>query len=82
MFLDMMVTFLGMIALDFIWGFYTRRITEGRALHASLYALFITALNGIVVINFVREPALLVAAMAGAFIGTYLSVKIDHKEEN
>lgn len=73
------VVYVGMAWVDICYALYTRRVTEGRALQSGLLAALLLALGGYVVISYTSHAILLLPACLGAFTGTYLAVRLDHK---
>lgn len=69
----------GMTILDFVWARYTAACAEKKAMLASLNASGIMILNGLVTIVYVNEPRMIVPAVVGAFIGTYLSIWMSNR---
>ena len=66
------LVFLAVAALDVAWARYTRAVGGRKATRAAVWAVAIYALGALVTIEYVREPWLLVPAVAGAFIGTWI----------
>ena len=67
--------------LDFIWAIYTRKVTAGHALHAGLYASVIFAVNAYVVDSFIKDNAVVIPAVMGAFVGTYAAITWDKRRK-
>jgi hypothetical protein len=74
-----LAAFAAMFILDWVYAVYTRRVAEGRALPAASYAAVLYAISGSLTLAIVHDPRLLPAAIAGAFAGTYFSVRRDSK---
>jgi len=72
--------FLAVIVLEYAFAFYTRKTTEGVEYSAGAWAAFIILLNAIVTLLYVSDKALIPAAMAGAFIGTIIAIKVDNRK--
>jgi hypothetical protein len=70
------MVFFAMFALDFVWARYTYAMTAKRAGAASGYAGAIVLLSGTAAIGYTSDPWLLVPAVCGAVMGTWLAVKI------
>lgn len=67
--------FIAMTALDFVWAEYTKAVAAKRPVRAALTASCIIALSGVVTTQYVENHYLLVAAVMGAFCGTYLAMR-------
>lgn len=70
-----LIVFAAMFALDFVWAVYTQACANGTALSASFYAVGIIVLSGTAQIGYVTDYWLLIPAAAGAFLGTFASLK-------
>lgn len=69
------VVFLAMFGLDFVWSYYTRAITNHIAASAAHWSVGILVLNGVVTRGYVEDWTLFFPAVAGAWLGTYASIK-------
>jgi len=69
------------IAIDYAYVAYTKRIVANKAVPAGVYAAIIYALNSFVVISFVKEPIIILAAIIGTFFGTILAVRLEERRE-
>lgn len=67
------VAFFSMLALDIVWGYYTRHVVDRQAHRAATFAAFIVLFNGINTLTYVGTPITLIAVIAGAYAGTWLS---------
>lgn len=75
-----LTVFLVMAILDFIWAKYTYHTAAKRAFPAAVYAGLIMTCNGVVVTSYVHDIYMIGPAIAGAFVGTYTSIKWFAKE--
>ena len=75
MFLQVITTFLAMLAVDYFFGKYTIATAERKPLSASNWGVGILLANSIVVMEYVHDHWLVLAAAAGSWLGTYLSVR-------
>jgi uncharacterized membrane protein YfcA len=73
---QILLTFGGMVVLDFVWARYTIAITKKYAVVGGGYAALIMVLNGTVTLTYVHDPWMIIPAAAGAFVGTYIGSKI------
>lgn len=74
--------FAAMAALDFVWARYSVACAHRRPLAAAAYAALIVVFNGPVVISYVDNHWLLAPAIAGAFFGTWVSLRKSAGELN
>jgi hypothetical protein len=63
---------------NFLWGGYISAVSGKQAVRAAAWSMAIAIVGGVIAINFVRAPVLLVSLAAGSFVGTYLSVVSDN----
>ena len=77
--MDYFLVFIAMFVLDFAFGFYTRKTSEGAEHSASFWATIILLLNGYVITAYVDDIWLIIPAAIGAYWGTYAAIKIDKK---
>lgn len=77
--------FIIIFAIDFIvsygWAKAVKGISDNQALQAALWAGFITLSGGISTISYVLNHWLLIPAVLGSVIGTYIAVKF-RKNDN
>ena len=69
------ITFLAVFATDIINAYYIKAIHESKALVASTWAVLITLTASIAVINFTEDHTMLLAALLGAFCGTFVAIR-------
>ncbi len=70
-----LLAFLGVACLDFIWGKYIQATNGTNPYIAGLWSVPIFVVGGLITLGYVYNPSLLIPAAAGAFVGTFLSVK-------
>lgn len=81
-FISYLLVFIACFALDFVWAYYTKAVTERAEWRAAWWAAGIMILSGIGQIGYVNDPALLIPAALGAFGGTYLAIRCHVKAES
>ena len=64
-----------MAAVDWCWAWYISAIADTKAVASASWSAVIVLLSAFVVVGYVDDKRLLIAAGIGAWIGTYLSVK-------
>ena len=69
--------FLALVVIDILYAVYTKQVMKDKPAYSSLLAAGIYVINAIITINFVIDPWLLIPAGLGAFVGTYIGVKIN-----
>lgn len=69
------LVFLGMCAYDFVWTALINATTAKRALAAAFHSSLLLTIGALCIIEYVRDPYLILAAGLGGFVGTYVSVK-------
>jgi hypothetical protein len=73
------LTFLGvavaMAVTDVCWSKYVSNTAAGRRLPAAAWSAGIVLCGSVTICAYVSDPRFVVAAMIGAFVGTYLSVQ-------
>lgn len=77
--MDWFLAFAGMVVLDIVFAFYTLKVAQRAEIQASLFATAILGLNGLVTVLYVEDNKLIVPAMVGAFVGTWIAIKIDKR---
>lgn len=70
------LVFLALCAVDCCWTFYIAKVGEGRALAAATWSALIMVCGAFATISYLEDKRLLLAAIAGAWVGTYLTVKL------
>ena len=72
--------FVAMFFTDVLFAIYVRRTSQGKAFQAALFGALIFLFAGFVVVSYVSNLWLLIPASLGSFLGTYIIVKFDKKE--
>lgn len=75
------LVFFAMIFTDFVWGIYIKAVGQNRALRAGIFSGLIMVFGAFSVISYMNDHRYLIAAILGAFTGTYLSVLFHKKKE-
>lgn len=73
--LDAVFIFLVTILADFGWARYTQAMAGRHKLVAGLWSAAVYFLGLVVVRDIVHKPSLILAACAGAFVGTVLGTE-------
>jgi hypothetical protein len=75
MWLNALIVFVAMTVVDFFYGRYTIAAAERKAISASIWGTGIIFANSVVVIEYVNNHWLILAAAVGSALGTYISIK-------
>jgi hypothetical protein len=67
--------FIDLIAVDFCWAKYTKKVSDSNAPRAAFWSMSIMILGAFAVISYMTNPWLLIPAALGAWCGTYMAVK-------
>lgn len=70
-----LLVFLGMAGYDFVWTELTKAIAVKRAIRAAMMSAVLLTVGALCVIEYIKDPWLIIAAGMGGFVGTYWSVK-------
>ena len=60
---------------DVAWTLYFVSVSEKQAVRAGAWAVVVVALGAVAAISYIGDNTLLVAAMIGAFVGTWGTVR-------
>lgn len=75
------LVFLAALAIDAASTLYTRRCVEGKAVQAANISAGLLVLSAVTLYLFIENPLYLVGEAAGAWLGTFVTCKIDHKRK-
>jgi Na+/glutamate symporter len=73
---DWITTFLSVFFTDIFYTYYLKAVQESHALKASFWASVVFCIACVAVINYTSNHALLLPAALGAFLGTYVGIKL------
>jgi len=79
--MDYIITFLALFVTDVINTLYIKAINKEQPLLASFWAMVVTLAASVAVINYTRDNTMLIPALLGAFVGTYVGMKLKPKNE-
>jgi hypothetical protein len=60
---------------DMCWALYFIKIGEKKPVHSAVWASFLMLFGAFTTISYMGNKELIIAAIIGAFIGTYFTVK-------
>ena len=72
---------ISMILADVSWTYYFMKVEERKSIGASVWSSLIIVFGMFTTINYVDDRSLSIAAIIGAFIGTYLAIEMKKKKE-
>lgn len=70
-----------MILADIAWTYYFMKVEERKSIGAALWSSLIIVFGMFTTISYVDDRTLSIAAILGAFIGTFIAVEIKKKNE-
>ena len=68
-------TFICVLSTDIGYTLLVKSVQNDRALAASVWASIITFLGGVAVINYTTDNMMIIPAILGAFVGTYVGMR-------
>jgi len=77
MIMDWAVSFFALFFVDIGYVLYMQNVQKRKKIVASTFATLIFILNSVVIINFTENKTLLIPAIIGAFVGTYVGMIIE-----
>ena len=77
--IDYITTFFALFFTDVFYTYYLRSVQQDEVLKSSLWAVVVFFIASIAVINYTADHWLLIPACLGAFFGTFVGMKIRHK---
>ncbi len=72
---------LAMTLADICWTYYFIKVEERKSLAAGMWSALIIVFGMFSIINYVDDRTLTVAAIIGAFLGTFIAVEIKRRKE-
>ena len=71
-----------MFLADICWAYYFIKIDERRSVAAGVWAVLIYMFGAFTVTSYMQDRTLILAAMIGSFLGTYLTIEYKKRKEN
>lgn len=71
---DYVFTFFAVVVLDIVNTYYLQSITNHKPFLASFWAVIVTFVGAYAVINYTSNHMMLIPALLGAFVGTYIAM--------
>ena len=79
-FMDYVVTFFAIFFLDVVNAWYIKAISDDRPFVASVWAILVTLASCVAIINYTRDNMMIIPALLGAFVGTYVGIVIKKRK--
>jgi hypothetical protein len=73
--MEYLFTFLLVFATDILYTYYLKAVTSDKILAASFWATACTFCAAVAAISYVEDHYMLIPALIGAFVGTYVGMK-------
>jgi uncharacterized membrane protein YfcA len=74
-----LITFIAVFLTDVLYIYFIKSIQDNRAVHAAFWSVVVTATASITVINYTENHWTLIPALAGAFFGTLVGMRVRKK---
>jgi uncharacterized membrane protein YfcA len=74
-----LITFIAVFLTDVLYIYFIKSIQDNRALQAAFWSVVVTGTASITVISYTEDHWALVPALAGAFCGTLVGMKVRKK---
>lgn len=75
------LVFSAMIVTDYIWSEWMKSVSENKPFRAGLFSVGTVLAGSFVIISYIENPKYLIPACLGAFVGTYISVKMNERKQ-
>jgi hypothetical protein len=73
---EWIISFLALFIVDILYVVYMKKVQQDNAIMASVWATSIYLLNSVAIISYTSDNTILIPASIGAFMGTYVGMKI------
>jgi Na+/melibiose symporter-like transporter len=74
-----LITFIAVFLTDVLYIYFIKSIQENKALRAAFWSVVVTGTASITVISYTEDHWALIPALAGAFCGTLVGMKVRKK---
>ena len=78
---SLLLVFIATVILDWIWAMYIIHTSKKNAFRASILSTLIVCIGSFVTLAYIHDWRAIIAAALGAFIGTFLSIKLSKHRE-
>lgn len=73
------LVFMSLVVVDICWTLYISKVNEGRAAAAACWSAMIMVCGAFATVSYLHDIRLLVAAVMGAWVGTYVTVAFKNR---
>ena len=80
--LQFALVFVMMTLADVCWTFYFIKINEMKSIPAGIWGSAIYVCGAFGVLSYTQDKTLIIPAVIGAFVGTYLTVEYKKRKQN
>ena len=80
--IQFMLVFTAMALADVCWTYYFIKINERKSIAAGIWGSLIYLCGAFGVLSYTQDKTLIIAAVLGSFLGTYLTIEYKKKKEN
>ena len=80
--LQFILVFIAMAIADVCWTLYFISVDERKSVVAGLWGSAIYLCGAFGVLSYTQDKTLIIAAVLGSFLGTYLTIEYKKKKEN
>lgn len=77
---ECLLTFFSIFFLDIVYTYYLRCVANDNVLGASFWSVACYILGSVAVISYTTNHWLVIPAIAGAFCGTYVGMKVKKRQ--
>jgi uncharacterized membrane protein YfcA len=74
-----LITFIAVFLTDVLYIYFIKSIQDNKAVQAAFWSVVVTATASITVINYTENHWTLIPALAGAFFGTLVGMRVRKK---
>ena len=74
-----LITFIAVFLTDVLYIYFIKSIQDSKAIQAAFWSVIVTGTASITVISYTENHWALIPALAGAFFGTLLGMKLRKK---
>ena len=77
--IDWIVVFFALFFTDVFYTYYLKAVQDNQAMRASLWGVVVFFVAAIAVVNYTTNHWLMIPACLGAFLGTFVGMKLRKK---
>jgi uncharacterized membrane protein YfcA len=74
-----LITFIAVFLTDVLYIYFIKSIQDNKAIQAAFWSVIVTGTASITVINYTENHWTLIPALAGAFFGTLVGMRVRKK---